>query len=192
MNKAISFALLLLVNTPVMAHSAEGMSIGFISGLLHPIMGFDHVVAMLAVGLWGAVLQRPAFWLLPLVFPSMMAFGAIFAIKGLVLPGVELGIALSGVILGMLVLFGIKAPLVLAALIVGAFAIFHGYAHGIELPGSAEPVAYGVGFVLATGLLHVVGMGLGLLLHIPYGKNVVRALGAAISLVGSYFLLGLA
>jgi urease accessory protein len=177
---------------PTLAHTGEGISGGFLSGLTHPIFGWDHVVAMVAVGLWGAVLGRPAIWILPIVFPLVMAFGAALGVAGVPVPYIETGIALSGVVLGLLIVFLIKAPIPVAAVLVGLFAIFHGHAHGTELPEAANPIAYAVGFVIATGLLHLAGILFGTLMGSEIGKWAVRAGGAIIALVGAAFLVGVA
>jgi urease accessory protein len=174
------------------AHTGEGVQGGLISGFTHPLFGWDHVVAMVAVGLWGVFLGRPAIWILPVVFPLVMALGGALGIAGLPLPAVEAGIALSGVILGLLVAFGARAPLWAAAAIVGGFAIFHGHAHGTELPDAASPYAYAVGFVVATGLLHLAGIGFGALANRPWGSYAVRAAGLVIAAVGAAFLTGVA
>jgi urease accessory protein len=184
------FAMSLAV--PAFGHSGEGIAGGFLSGFLHPLLGWDHVVAMVAVGLWGAFLGSPAIWLLPVVFPLVMAVGGALGVVGVPLPGVEIGIAGSAIILGLLVAFGARLPLWIAATIVGAFAIFHGHAHGTELPSAANPFAYAVGFVLATGTLHLVGVAFGLLVRWPQGLLAVRAGGCVICAVGLGFLLGLA
>jgi urease accessory protein len=176
--------------TPAFAHTGIGAG-GFLGGVAHPLFGPDHVVAMVAVGLWGAFLGAPAIWLLPVVFPLVMAFGGVGGILGLPLPHVELGIAVSAIVLGLMVALAARPRLVLAALLVGAFAIFHGYAHGVELPGGADPVAYSVGFVLATGLLHLCGIAFGLLARWPAGRILVRAAGAAIAAAGVVFAFGL-
>lgn len=165
---------------------------GFASGFWHPVLGWDHVVAMVAVGLWGAFLGNPALWILPVAFPLVMAIGGALGVLGIDLPAVETGIALSGVVLGLLVAFAIRAPLWIAALIVGVFALFHGHAHGTELPEAANPFAYGIGFVVATGLLHLAGIGFGLLTRLPAGQLAVRGLGLAIAATGGAFLFGLA
>lgn len=175
-----------------LAHTEGGVAGGFVSGLLHPVLGWDHVVAMVAVGLWGAFLGAPAIWILPVVFPLVMALGAVLGILGLPLPAVEIGIAVSAVVLGALILMAARPPLWVAAVIVGLFAIFHGYAHGTELPTAANPFAYGVGFVVATGALHLIGIGFGLLVRWPSGAYAVRAGGGIVSLVGLAFLSGLA
>lgn len=185
-------AALAVLAGPALAHTGEGLAGGLLSGFLHPILGWDHVVAMVAVGLWGAVLGAPAMWVLPVVFPLVMAFGGALGVMGIPIPAIETGIALSGVVLGLLVAFFVKAPLWVAAVIVGAFAIFHGHAHGTELPEAANPLAYGVGFVVGTGLLHAIGIGLGLFTGHAAGRMVVRAAGVVIAAVGGLFLAGLA
>jgi urease accessory protein len=177
--------------TQLHAHSSGGVIGGFASGFLHPVFGWDHIVAMVAVGLWGSFLGNPATWLLPVVFPLVMAIGGALGVLGIPLPAVETGIALSGVVLGLAVLFAVRAPLPVAAVIVGIFAIFHGYAHGTELPNAANPFAFAIGFMIATGLLHMAGIGLGLLTRLPYGNYIVRGLGGGVFLVGCAFLLGL-
>ena len=182
----------LISNSLASAHSGEGITGGFLSGLAHPVFGWDHVVAMVAVGLWGAVLGRPAIWILPIVFPLVMAIGAAMGVAGIPVPFIETGIALSGVLLGLMILFMIKAPMAIAAVLVGLFAIFHGHAHGTELPEAANPIAYAVGFVIATGLLHLAGIVIGTLMASEMGKWVVRAGGALIALVGAAFLFGIA
>lgn len=181
-----------LAASPALAHTGEGMTGGFLSGLLHPIFGWDHVVAMVAVGLWGAVLGSPAIWILPITFPLVMALGAALGIAGIPVPFIEAGIALSGVVLGLLVLFLVRAPVAVAGVLVAFFAVFHGYAHGTELPTAANPFAYAIGFVIATGLLHGVGIGLGALYGLAWGKPAIRVGGAIIALVGTAFLTGIA
>jgi urease accessory protein len=180
----------LLLPEVALAHTEVGVVGGFLSGFTHPIFGFDHVVAMVAVGLWGAFLGQPAIWLLPVVFPVVMAFGGLAGVLGVPLPGVEMGIAASAVALGAMVALALRPPLWVAAVLVGAFAIFHGHAHGTELPTAANPLAYGVGFVIATGLLHLSGIALGLLARWPAGLQAVRVGGGAIACIGLYFLVG--
>lgn len=185
-------SLAMLAAGPALAHTGEGITGGFISGLYHPVFGLDHVVAMVGVGLWGAVLGAPAIWILPIVFPLVMALGAALGIAGVTVPLIEPGIALSGVVLGLLILFFVRLPLVAAAILVGFFAIFHGYAHGTELPNAANPLAYAVGFVISTGILHAIGIGFGALMGSDIGKWAVRAGGAVIALIGGAFLAGIA
>ena len=145
---------------------------------------------MVAVGLWGAFLGAPAIWILPVVFPIVMAFGAVMGILGIPVPAIETGIAASAVILGLMIVFAARPPLWIAAVLVGFFAIFHGYAHGTELPSNANAFAFAVGFVIATGLLHMIGIGFGLLVKWPAGRIAVRGAGAVISLAGVAFLTG--
>jgi len=179
--------LTLLVSSNAWAHSETGVAGGLISGLLHPLLGPDHLIAMVAVGLWGAQLQRPAIWLLPITFPAVMAFGGLLGMAGMPLPGIEIGIGLSALALGIMVALRVRPPLWVAALLVGCFAIFHGHAHGVELPVAANPLAYGVGFIVCTGLLHLAGILLGSLNHWPAGDKAVRGLGGVIATLGAYF-----
>lgn len=176
---------------PAAAHTG-GVVGGLQSGFLHPILGLDHVVAMVAVGLWGGILGRPAIWVLPVTFPLMMAVAGAAAVAGVPLPGVETGIALSGVVLGLMVLTAARPPLPVAVALVGVFAAFHGHAHGTELPEAANPAAYAVGFVVATGLLHLAGIGVGVLWRWKMGQVAVRTVGGAIAVAGAAFLTGLA
>jgi len=173
------------------AHEGVGLSGGFISGFMHPILGWDHVAAMVAVGLWGAFLGAPAMWILPVVFPLVMAIGGAIGVMGVPIPAVETGIAASAVVLGAMVAFAVRPPILIAAVIVGAFAIFHGHAHGTELPQAANPLAYSIGFVLSTGLLHLCGIAFGLLVRWPAGKVAVQAGGGLIALAGVGFLTGI-
>jgi urease accessory protein len=177
-----------LLPSAASAHQETGTVWGFSSGFIHPLTGLDHITAMVAVGLWGAFLGAPAMWVLPVVFPLVMAFGGAVGVLGVPLPGVETGIALSSVILGIVVAFAVRPPLWVAALIVGSFAIFHGHAHGAEMPKAANAMTYAVGFVIATGLLHLSGIALGLLVRWSWGKKLVRLGGVAIAFVGFGFL----
>jgi urease accessory protein len=192
--QAIAFAaaclLLPAASSSVLAHTGS-MSGGFVGGFAHPLFGPDHVVAMVAVGLWGVFLGAPALWLLPVVFPLVMAAGGVIGILGMPLPGVEIGIAVSAIVLGAMVALALRPPLWVAALLVGAFAIFHGHAHGVELPPGADAVAYSLGFVIATGLLHLAGIAFGSLARWPAGRIAVRAAGGAIALAGAAFLVAL-
>jgi urease accessory protein len=173
------------------AHTETGAFGGFLSGFKHPISGLDHLVAMVAVGLWGAFLGGRARWMLPVVFPVVMAFGGTFGTLGVPMPAVETGIAISGVVLGLVVGFAVKPPIGVAAIIVGFFGMLHGYAHGKELPDAANALAYSAGFVICTGLLHLCGIALGLLVRWPWGKIAVRAGGFAIAAVGFGFLFNI-
>jgi len=173
------------------AHVGAGVSGGFTSGFTHPIFGWDHVAAMFAVGLWGAFLGYPAIWILPVVFPLVMAFGGALGVMGIPVPAVETGIAVSAIVLGIMVAFAVRPPIWVAALIVGAFAIFHGHAHGTELPVAANPLAFSLGFVIATGMLHLLGIAFGLLVRWPIGQVAVQAGGGIIALAGVGFLTGI-
>lgn len=189
------FRLLILVilcsfTGTILAHTGEGAIGGFISGFLHPVFGWDHVIAMVAVGLWGAFLGMPAIWLLPVVFPLVMALGGVSGILGVPVPAVEIGIAASAIVLGGSVALAARPPIWVAAVIVGVFAIFHGHAHGTELPQAVNPLAYSIGFVLSTGLLHISGITFGMLVRWPAGRAAVRSGGAIISILGCVFLAG--
>jgi len=180
--------ILIVLPTLGFAHTEEGVIGGFVSGFLHPIYGPDHVVAMVAVGMWGAFLRNPAIWLLPVVFPLVMAFGGALGVIGMPLPLVEIGIAASAIVLGLMVLLAVRPPLWVAAVLVGAFGIFHGHAHGTELPEASNPLSYAIGFVLATGLMHLAGIAFGRLTEYPRGRIAVRTVGGLISASGFYFL----
>jgi urease accessory protein len=170
------------------AHQESGQAAGFLSGLAHPISGIDHVLAMVAVGLWGAVLGHPAVWVLPVAFPVVMAFGGLMGLLGVPLPAVEIGIAVSAIVLGAMVLAELRPPLAVAAIIVAFFAVFHGHAHGRELPEGASALLYSLGFVVATGLLHAAGILLGVARRWPDGRQVIRVAGGGIALAGLFFL----
>ena len=170
------------------AHIGTGLPGGFESGFIHPFSGLDHLLAMVSVGLWGAFLGRPLIYVLPVVFPAMMVAGAIMGMFVLPLPPVEVGIALSVLVLGGCITLSVRAPVWAACVVVAIFAVFHGYAHGKELPSAADPVAYSVGFVLATGLLHVSGICLGFLNDLPRGAVATRSMGGIIAVLGVWFL----
>jgi urease accessory protein len=183
--------LLLLAALPAVAHTGD-LSGGFLGGFAHPLFGPDHVVAMVAVGLWGGFLGPPPMFILPIVFPLVMAVGGVLGILAVPLPAAELAIAASAIVLGLMVASAARPPLWVAATIVAAFAIFHGYAHGAELPAGTDAAAYSIGFVTATGLLHLAGIALGLTVRWPAGRIGVRGTGAAIAGAGLLFLWRLA
>jgi urease accessory protein len=170
------------------AHFEAGRAEGFIAGLHHPVSGLDHVLAMVSVGLWGAQLGAPAIWLLPVTFPVVMAMGGMLGLLGMPLPGVEIGIAVSALVLGLAVSAAWRPPVWAAAVVVGLFAVFHGHAHGTELPAGASGLSYSLGFVAATGLLHAAGIGIGTIQRWPRGQGVLRAAGAAVALAGIVFV----
>jgi urease accessory protein len=184
-------AALAFMSTRAFAHSEQGVAIDFWGGFTHPIFGLDHVVAMVAVGLWGAFLGPPAIWVLPVVFPLVMALAGAYGVLGLPLHGVEIGIALSAIMPGAMVAGAVKPPLWVAAVLVGAFAVFHGYAHGVELPVGADAIAFSMGFVIATGMLHLAGIAFGALSHWPAGRIAVRVAGAVIVVIGLGYLTGI-
>lgn len=183
---------LMVLADPALAHTTGGGRItgGLLSGLSHPVLGLDHLLAMLAVGLWGAQLGGRAIWTLPVAFPVVMAFGGALGILNVPLPAVEFGIAGSVIVLGAVIALAARPPLWIGAAIVGAFALFHGHAHGAELPGSADPVAYGLGFVVATGMIHAAGIGLGMVTRLPSGVAALRMAGAAICATGVWIVAG--
>lgn len=172
------------------AHIVKGEAVGFFSGFEHPISGLDHVIAMVAVGLWGAQLGMPAMWLLPVTFPLVMACGGFLGLIGFPLPGSEIAIALSGVCLGGAVLLELRPPLWAAGILVGIFGLFHGYAHGAELPPGQNALLYSLGFVLATGLLHATGIAIGLIHRWQWGRLALRGAGAFVLCGGMFFLWG--
>jgi urease accessory protein len=172
----------------VQAHVQQGQAIGFITGLEHPWSGLDHVLAMIAVGLWGAQLGNPALWILPVTFPMVMSLGAMMGLLGIPLPGIEIGIAVSAILLGAMVLGEVRPKLYIAAIMVGFFAIFHGHAHGTELPVGQSGLLYSMGFVIATGVLHGIGITIGTIHRWPAGKIALRGAGAFIAAMGFFFL----
>ena len=188
MSAATAVVVASLLSNPVVAHTGTGLPGGFASGFRHPYSGTDHLLAMVSVGLWGAFLGRPLIYLLPVVFPAMMVGGAIMGMLSAPLPSVEIGIALSVLILGGCIALAVRAPVWAASLIVAFFAVFHGYAHGKELPSAADPVGYSAGFVLATGLLHMSGIAIGSLKERRAGAVATRSAGGLIAALGAWFL----
>ena len=183
-----AFAALVLFSGAAAAHTGTGLAGGFVPGFMHPFTGLDHLLAMISVGLWGAFLGPPLLQTLPIVFPAMMVGGAVLGMFGVPLPPVEAGIALSVLVLGICIALRFEAPVWIASVIVACFAIFHGYAHGKELPSAADPVGYSMGFVLATGLLHVTGIGVGFFSNRPGGALAIRSIGGVIGGLGLWFI----
>ena len=177
---------LLAFPSPLVAHEG-GAAAGLLSGLLHPVSGLDHVLAMLAVGIWGAQMGPPAIWVLPVTFPMVMALGGMLSLVGVPVPGVEIGIGLSALLLGLMVALERRPDLRVAAVLVGFFAIFHGYAHGAELPEGQSGILYSIGFVVSTGTLHASGIGVGLIHRWDRGKRALRIAGAGIAAGGAWF-----
>lgn len=184
----LALAVCLVFVSYAQAHVEKGQAIGFVTGLEHPWSGLDHVLAMIAVGIWGAQMGNPALWILPVTFPMVMSLGAMMGLLGFPLPGIETGIAVSAILLGAMVLGEVKPKLYIAAVMVGFFAIFHGHAHGTELPPGQSGLLYSMGFVIATGVLHGIGITIGLIHRWPAGKLVLRGAGAFIAAMGMFFL----
>ena len=184
----LAWILGLALSGTAFGHEEVGAATGLISGLQHPISGWDHVLAMIAVGLWGAQLGPPALWVLPVAFPMVMALGGMLGLLGIPIPGVEAGIALSALVLGSMVLTECRPTLWVASTLVGFFAIFHGHAHGTELPEASSGLLYSVGFVAATGLLHGVGIAIGLIHRWKGGRQMIRIAGAFVAGAGVFFL----
>jgi len=184
----------LAVPTLAFAHTGLGETTGFTHGFQHPISGLDHILAMVMVGVFAVQLGRRALWLVPSTFVLVMAVGGALGAMGVAVPFVETGIALSVVVLGAVVALGIKAPSAIAMGIVGLFAIFHGHAHGAEMPEDAGGFAYATGFMIATALLHVVGIAIGFLVgrgSERRGQIVTQATGGLAALAGVGLLSGL-
>ena len=185
-----SCAALLLASASAAAHSGTGLAGGFVPGLKHPISGPDHLLAMVAVGLWGGISRtHPCIQALPIVFPMMMVGGAVLAMCGRTHSSYRIGGCPLSVGVGSLHSAALgRSPCGLPWVIVGVFGVFHGYAHGKELPSAADPLGYSLGFVLATGLLHVAGIGLGFCSERPGGTVAIRCAGALITGCGLWFV----
>jgi urease accessory protein len=181
-------ALIMCLPSYAFAHVEQGQATGFITGLQHPCSGLDHVLAMIAVGIWGAQLGNPAMWLLPVTFPMVMSMGAMMGLLGIPLPGIEIGIAVSAILLGTMVAGEVRPKIIIAAALVGFFAIFHGHAHGTELPAGQSGLLYSMGFVIATGCLHAIGISIGLVHRWRAGRLALRGAGALIAVMGVTFL----
>ncbi len=188
MGRMLLVAALFALPYPALAH-ITGAASGFGAGFTHPLLGPDHLVAMVAVGLWGAQLGNPAIWVLPIAFPLVMAAGGLIGISGAEIPFPELVIALSGVALGLMVALRVRIAFWAAAIVVAIFALFHGYAHGKEMPVATNAESFAIGFVVATGLLHLVGITIGTVDRTRTGSAAIRCLGAVIAVVGCFFVV---
>jgi urease accessory protein len=184
---AIVIATILLSDLSAQAHIQQGGATGFATGFYHPWSGWDHILAMVAVGVWGVQLGQPAIWLLPVTFPVIMSVGGFLGLVGCPLPGTEIGIGLSALLLGLMVAAEAHPPLWVAVLMVGIFGLYHGHAHGTELPANEDGLSYSIGFVMATGCLHGVGISLGLIHRWKAGTVVLRFAGIVIALGGAFF-----
>ena len=193
-NTSTRFTLALLLLTAsgtAFAHPGHDVS-GFAAGLMHPFSGMDHLLAMVAVGLWAAQCDRKGsgvrkVWLLPATFMTMLTIGAAIATQWQSLPLVEAGIAASVLSLGLLIMLSLQLPVVLGVSVTAIFGLFHGYAHGLELPQSAAPAEYALGFLIATATLHFSGVAAGLAMRERYAM-LPRLLGSAIAISGVYLL----
>ena len=187
--KKVLLSLSLALPSVAFARAPDGAGSGFFTGFFPPILGLDHLIAMVAVDLWGAFLSDRALWLLPIVFPSIMAVGAAIGIFGLEVPLVGFVIVLSGVVLGALIALRFKVQLSVAMILVGIFALFHGYAHGTEMPRHISAFTYGAGFVIGTGSLHLAVIAIGFATRLPRGELNVRNCGGVISVIGLTYLV---
>ncbi|ANM13480.1 MULTISPECIES: HupE/UreJ family protein [unclassified Rhizobium] len=175
------------------AHTGVGQTSGFVHGFSHPVSGLDHILAMVMVGVFAFQLGGRATWLVPTTFVLVMALGGALGVAGVNVPFVETGIALSVVVLGAIVALNVKAPTALAMGVVGLFAIFHGHAHGAEMPEDAGGAAYAAGFMIATAFLHAAGLGLGYIIGRAgerQGAFVTRAAGSVAAIAGVGILAG--
>jgi urease accessory protein len=180
--KTLLALVLAFIPSLAFAHVGVGDTSGIAYGFMHPVGGVDHVLAMVAVGLLAAHLGGRALWLLPLSFVAMMAFGGALGMAGVAQPYVDVGIGLSVVVLGTILAVGVNPPVAIAIALVGFFAIFHGHVHGAEMPETASGLAYAVGFIVATLLLHAIGIGAGLL--IGRERRITQVTGSAMALAG--------
>jgi urease accessory protein len=186
---AVIAAAAVFAATPALAHTGHGPTGGLVAGLAHPVFGLDHVLAMVAVGLWAAMAGGRSVWLVPAAFLVAMAAGGILGVAGVGLPAVEIGIVLSVVALGALVAARAILPVALGMAVVGVFAVFHGHAHGAEMPAAASGLAYGLGFLISTAALHAAGVGIGALAGRLAQERALRAGGGAIAAVGLLLLV---
>lgn len=187
MKRALTAFVIFFVFAPAaaLAHPGHDGAGGLVHGFVHPVTGIDHVLAMVAVGLLAAQYGGRALWLVPVSFLGAMAAAGAIGMAGIPVQIVEVGIGLSVVVLGLMIAFQIKPPTLMAMLVVGFFALFHGYAHGIETPNGLAGLSFAAGFLVATALLLGVGVGLGLLLQRrTMSRRVIQAGGRAMVLVG--------
>ncbi len=186
-----AIAITLLIPNLANAHTGVGNTSGYWHGFTHPISGLDHILAMVAVGLWAAQMGGKALWMVPSAFLVALSGSSVMGHFGLPLPGVEQGILASDLILGLLLLFAARLPLALSTGIVGILAIFHGYAHGAEMPETASGLAYGFGFITSTALLHLTGMGVGLAIdrERPKLQQLLFRLGGGAVVMGAVYIL---
>jgi urease accessory protein len=185
------FSILFLPSLAQAHPGIPGHTHGFENGLLHPLTGLDHICAMVAVGLWAAQRGGRALWLVPATFVSIMTVGGALGMGKVGIPYVEQGIAASVLVLGIFIAAAVRLPLMASMAIVGLFALFHGYAHGAEMPETASGLAYGIGFVVATASLHLLGIALGITAQRFASAQFVRYLGGGIAACGVYLCFAL-
>ena len=191
MRKIVLATVGILSFLPSISYAHEGSGGGFMAGLTHPVLGFDHLLAMLSVGILSAQMGGQAIWRVPLAFVLVMLGGGVLGINGIPLFSVELGIALSVLALGVAIALDKKLSPVLAMVFVGFFAIFHGHAHGTEMPSLSKPLFYACGFVLGTAGIHVAGVLVGIIAErIKVGVQLLRYAGAAIAGIGFHIIIG--
>jgi urease accessory protein len=182
---AFTLAAAALLGAPVAeAHLIGEHGAGFQAGLLHPLSGLDHLLAMIAVGIWAAQLGGRALWAVPGAFVGCMVAGGALAVAGISMPLVEPGILGSVLLFGLLIATSARVPTVVGMALVGLFALFHGHAHGTELPQAANPATYALGFVMATAALHAIGLGLALAIGRIAPKPALRVIGGGIAAAG--------
>jgi urease accessory protein len=170
----------------VLAHTNAGETTGLMHGMSHPVGGADHLLAMLAVGLWAVQTGGRAVWIVPAAFVMVMILGGVLGFSGIAIPFIEEGILVSVLVLGTLIAGAFKFPIVISTMVVGVFAIFHGHAHGTEMPLAMGAFSYSIGFALATAMLHVMGMAAGFWLQKLNLEMLNRVMGGAIALSGIY------
>jgi urease accessory protein len=186
---AVTAVALAALPTAAFAHIGDHSHMSFAEGLAHPFSGLDHLLAMIAVGLWASQIGGRALWLLPLTFPAVMAAGAVLGFQGAALPWVEIGIAASVLVLGALIALKARPSLALSMPLIVAFAVLHGYSHGVELPANVSALTYAGGFIAATLMLHLIGIALGLVANRLPVRLVAQAAGGAIAAFGAVLLV---
>lgn len=191
--KILLLLALLFSSTNLFAHPLTGTQSGFSNGIFHPLSGLDHILAMLAVGIWAAQLGGKAKWIVPLSFVGLMSIGGALGMSNINLPFTEIGILVSVIVLGVLILAGVRLPILVSSLLVGVFALCHGHTHGTELPAASSAVMYAIGFAITTVMLHLSGIGFGTVFNKIANEKIVKFSGALIALIGlilsyNYFL----
>lgn len=193
-NKSLQLSLgvlcgFLLLPLTAIAHTGVGETTGLMHGMTHPISGADHLFAMLAVGIWAAQSGGRAIWAVPATFVIVMILGGVLGFTGVNVPFIEEGILVSVLVLGVLIAGAFKFPVVIGAMIVALFAVFHGHAHGTEMPLAINAISYGIGFSLSTALLHFIGISAGIWLQKLNLDVINRFVGGAIALGGFYLVV---